>query len=32
MVDGELLPHALQFDRRTASVVVPMDFQTVIIE
>ena len=31
-VDGELLPHALQFDQRTASVVVPFDFQTVTIE
>lgn len=31
-VDGELLPHALQFDRRTASVVVPFGFTTVTIE
>ncbi|CAH1000418.1 Oligosaccharide 4-alpha-D-glucosyltransferase [Neolewinella maritima] len=31
-VDGELLPHALQFDQRTASVVVPFNFRTVTIE
>ena len=31
-VDGKLLPHALQFDRRTASVVVPLNFTTVTIE
>ena len=31
-VDGQLLPHALQFDRRTASVVVPFDFRTVVID
>jgi len=32
VVDGQLLAHALQFDRRTASVVVPFDFRTVTIE
>ena len=31
-VDGELLPHALQFDQRTASVVVPFGFKSVTIE
>ena len=31
-VDGQLLPHALKFDQRTASVVVPFDFRTVVIE
>ena len=31
-VDGALLPHALRFDQRTASVVVPFGFRTVTIE
>ncbi len=31
-VDGKLLPHSLQFDRRTASVVVPIGFRKVTIE
>ena len=31
-VNGELLPHSLQFDRRSASVVVPFNFQEVVIE
>ncbi|WP_116105697.1 TIM-barrel domain-containing protein [Lewinella sp. IMCC34191] len=30
-VNGELLPHSLKFDRRSASVVVPFDFQKVVI-
>ncbi|PPK86656.1 alpha-glucosidase [Neolewinella xylanilytica] len=31
-VNGSLLPHSLQFDRRSASVVVPFDFHKVVIE
>ncbi|MCP9235095.1 TIM-barrel domain-containing protein [Lewinella sp. JB7] len=32
VVDGRELPHALRFDRRGASVVVPINFTTVTIE
>ncbi|MGB3800329.1 MAG: glycoside hydrolase family 31 protein [Lewinella sp.] len=31
-VNGELLPHSLKFDRRSASVVIPFDFNKVVIE
>ncbi len=31
-VNGQLLPHSLQFDRKSASVVVPFNFSKVVIE